>query len=287
MSDQSLKDPRRFIFHGEAAAFGGRIVRPVDTVLECRASSSLAVTGGRSQAKVVKPRLGKYVRIAAAASFAEGLFDSLEQTIEVSHGRRSAYGLSSTTRVNAEVRDLVVGVKPQLTVKRIRGSLTATNPGTTNEPGIKLEADSVFEKVRIGGHTLIVEPDTDLFGRYDTRAALLAASAGPAFGHYLFPTTSTDGRSIAPFAQLREECGECQTTFGTIVKPIRWENKPYPGSRIIDGYAVAIPDFGTVFFGEILITGRSRRLTMMRLKLGSPVGGDVALCSVQDNGSWS
>jgi hypothetical protein len=36
---------RRFVFHGNAAPFGGRLVRPADIVLESNGGSSLPVTG--------------------------------------------------------------------------------------------------------------------------------------------------------------------------------------------------------------------------------------------------
>jgi hypothetical protein len=73
---------------------------------------------------------------------------------------------------------------------------------------------------------------------------------------------------------------------GTIVKSIRWANQPYPGATI-DGHVVTVPEFGRIFFGEVAVQKMSRRLTMMRLELGSPIGGDAAFADVQDNGGWS
>jgi len=49
---------------------------------------------------------------------------------------------------------------------------------------------------------------------------------------------------------------------------------------------VYVPDFGKLVFGEILITALSRRLTLLRLELGSPEGGDVACAEVESNGIW-
>ena len=50
---------------------------------------------------------------------------------------------------------------------------------------------------------------------------------------------------------------------------------------------MTVPDFGKIFFGELLIADMSRRLTMMRLDLGSPLGGSLACGEVQSNGTWS
>jgi hypothetical protein len=76
------------------------------------------------------------------------------------------------------------------------------------------------------------------------------------------------------------------TTYATIVRSIKWAGDPYPGATI-EQHVVTVPDFGKIFFGEILITDQSRRLTMVRLELGSPIGGVVACGEVETNGSWS
>ena len=55
----------------------------------------------------------------------------------------------------------------------------------------------------------------------------------------------------------------------------------------IDHHSVVVKDFGKIFFGEILITSSSRRLTMMRLELGSDDGGTASGPDVDINGSWS
>jgi hypothetical protein len=74
---------------------------------------------------------------------------------------------------------------------------------------------------------------------------------------------------------------------GTVVKPLKWKGPAFPGSTLDPERtnAVTIPGFGKVFFGEISLAPESRRLTMLRLSLGSPVGGDAAAADVMDNGS--
>ena len=59
-----------------------------------------------------------------------------------------------------------------------------------------------------------------------------------------------------------------------------------PGARIDDN-SVIVPEFGTMFFGEILITAVERRVSMLRLQLGSPEGGSEVYSEVATNGSWS
>ena len=70
------------------------------------------------------------------------------------------------------------------------------------------------------------------------------------------------------------------------MRAIRWEGAPFPGAQI-DQNLVVVPNFGRIFIGELLITAGSKRLTMLRLELGSPVGGCIACADIEDNGGWS
>jgi hypothetical protein len=68
----------------------------------------------------------------------------------------------------------------------------------------------------------------------------------------------------------------------TIVEKIEWAQKPLPNAEI-KGNSVVVPNFGTVFFGELLINCRSRHLTLVRFALGSPAQGDVSCSDVQES----
>jgi hypothetical protein len=63
-----------------------------------------------------------------------------------------------------------------------------------------------------------------------------------------------------------------------------WTAKPYPASKI-DGHVVMVPDFGQIFFGELLVGSSERRLTMVRFDMGSPIGGWADGGGVDTNGS--
>src|SRR5205814_1810384 len=93
------------------------------------------------------------------------------------------------------------------------------------------------------------------------------------------------GKTAAP-RLLRTEDGGVQ---GTVVKPLRWRGPAFPNSSLHpDGpNSVYIPGLGVVYFGEILVAQQSRRLTMVRIALGSDVGGDLAAADVMDNGGGS
>jgi hypothetical protein len=275
---------RRYLFHGHAAAFGGRLVRPDDIVIESRAASALVVTGGRSVGRTGRVRFGPEVEIGASSTFAEGLVDSLKQAVAVSHGRLAADALTATTTVSADVRSIRVGDAPRLTVRRLFGSLTSRSPGGSGEPAIRLGTDTTIDGVSVDRYRLIVELDLRPFQRFDTRSKLLAAADDPKFvrefGSRLLMHAPDRGGARAQ--QLVVSHG---IIYGTLVKSVRWSGRPFPDSTI-DGHVVTIPGFGRIFFAEILVSALSRRVTMLRLELGSPVGGSLAFSDFEDNGSW-
>jgi hypothetical protein len=276
---------RRFIFHGDAVAIGGRIVRPDDITLDPKCASALTVVGGRTSSNSKGMRFGKWVRFGSASTLAEGLYDNRKQLVALTNGIGRQEDLTATTTVRAELLELVVGVTPQLTVKRLRGSFTANSAvPIDDETVIRSGADLAVDGVAIDGHKLIVELNKTLFREHDTFTKLRRASSDAAF-------MKEHGTSFLAGATIggQPQGGRLVEVRGTIscsvVRSIRWSGKPYPGATI-DGHVVTVPEFGRIYFGELLISRDSRRLTMMRLALGSPFGGEMACSDVQDNGSW-
>ena len=133
---------RRFLFHGNAAAVGGRIVRhntntPIDLVIESTCESSLMPVGGRSHSAVKGKSYGGLVSFSAASTVAEGLFDNHRKVVKASYGRLAEDSLIATTRVSAEVHDVVVGKGPTLKVKLLRATLHSQSPLGSGQPSIK------------------------------------------------------------------------------------------------------------------------------------------------------
>jgi hypothetical protein len=276
----------RFIFRGHAAAFGGRIIRPKEVILEAPGASALTVSGGRSAAVIRRTAFEDFLSVASGSTLAEGLFTDPARYKESTLGRIPRDELTAVTHVTADVLGLIVGLKPQLRVKRLRAALTASSPLGGNEPFIGIDKDTRIEGVSVDGFNLIVELQTAFFRRYDTYSKLVAAASDPRvakeLGDALFVRSSAPGGSAPVSGRIRQFGG---TIYGTIVKSIDWERDAFPGSRI-ENNAVYIPGLGRLYFGELLITGASRRLTLLRAELGSRMGGDAAFADVQDNGGW-
>jgi hypothetical protein len=281
-----MDNKRRFIFRANAAAFGGHLVRPKDIVLEAPGASSLTVSGGRSVARIPATRFDDYFSVESASTFAEGLYEDPKQFLEFTYHRVEEDTLAAVTHVISEVNGFVMGRKPRLTIKRMKADLRARSPLGSGQAAIRV-GDVALEGIDIDGYRLVVELDTAPFQRFDTHAKLLVAADDPAFvkasGDSLFMKTARNGESNPPPAGRLIEYGG--TIYATIVKSIRWDGPPFPGSTI-EYNKVVLPDFGRAYFGELLVSPHSRRLTMVRLALGSNGGGSAAGSDAQDNGGW-
>ena len=279
---------RRYLFRGNAAAFGGHIVRPDNIVIEAHGAASLPVTGGRAVSRVGPPPQNPWFHIDSAETFAEGLFEHHDQFRAFTLGQVAEDALVALTTVRSEVRGFAVGEQFRLSVKRIRAELHSRSPRASGQPTVRI-GEIVLDGVDINGHRLVIELDLSPFQRCDTYAKLLAAADDPEFvkqsGGALFMHTQRDGaEKLPPYGRLIEANGLIQAT---VVKSIRWEGTPYPGSRIVGNSVELEPDFGRVFFGELLISEYSRRLTMVRAAMGSGGGGKASGGDVETNGQWA
>ena len=255
--------------------------RPKDITLEAGGASVLTVAGGRSTWSARDLSFGDTVRIKSAMTFAEGVFDDTKKLIDLTNHKVAEETLTTTTVVKAGVKGLVVGTKPQLKVKSVQAAMTSKSPMASDEPPIRLESETSFEGVSIDGHDLEIEVSFDVFQRYDTRAKLLAGVDDPKFvknfGHHFYLKGQAERQRLIRGGGY---------LIGTIVRSISWKGAPMPGARIDDN-SVVVPEFGTIHFGEILITATERRLSMLRLQLGSPEGGSEVYVDVGSNGAWS
>ena len=283
-----MDHPLRYVFHSHAAAFGGRIVRPRDIVLEAHGASALLVTGGRSVAQLQRTKFDEFFEVESANTLTEGFFEDLAGFVEVTHHRAQEQGLAAVSRARAEVVGFSVGRKPRMTIARIVAAMTNRSAGHSGQPAIRIGDDVAIDGISIDGHRLVVELDTTPFVTHDTHAKLLAAADDPAFvadaGESLFMSQRFDGDPKTPAFRKLIRTGS--TIYATIVKSIRWEGTPFPESEIRDN-VVVLPEFGRVFFGELLISEQSRRLTMVRMALGSDSGGSASAGDVETNGVWS
>jgi hypothetical protein len=283
-----MDHPLRYVFHSHAAAFGGRIVRPKDIVLEAQGASALLVTGGRSVARLQRTQFDEFFEVASANTLTEGFFEDLKGFVDVTNHKAEEQSLAAVSRARAEIDGLSVGRKPRLTIKRIVAELTNRSAGLSGQPAIRIGKDVTIDGISIDGFRLVVELNIKPFLKHDTHAKVLAAADDAKFveesGESLFMSRRFSHDSKTPAFRKLVRTGH--TIYATIVKSIRWDGKPFPKSEIHDNMVV-LPEFGRVFFGELLISEYERRLTMVRMALGSDAGGSASAGDVSTNGGWS
>lgn len=308
-----MADTRRHVFHGHAATISGRIVRVgegkkakfIKNAFIDVPAAALPTSGGRSSAKISQKQLTptvvrSLVRFSGATASTEGVYDDAKGHFAATMGERAHSSLTATTRVRVDVKGLDIGLKNnvRMVIPRLRGGFTARSGTAVGDVAIKLDKDTGFDgnSVRFfdgqgKSYVLTVGVERDVFHAHDTFSAITAAAADAAFlsqfGHVLHASKAARaGAATEPPPLVRTDDGAVQ---GTIVKPISWKGSAFPGAEIDPDRpnTVSIPGFGRVFFGEIMLAPQSRRLTMVRVNLGSAVGGDVSAGDVMDNGSGS
>jgi hypothetical protein len=277
------------VFRGNAAAFGGRFVRPDDVTLETPAASSLPTVGGRSAstlegeaAKRFGERFKGHLSFEAASTLAEGSFDDRARAIELTHGRAREEELAVSTRVRAEIKRLTVGHEQRLRVGRMVAELRSKNPRDVGEPPIAV-GDIAIEDLTIDGFRLKIVLDSAVFNEFDTQSKLLGRAAKADFakkyGRQVFMPARTTGRGRTG--------GRRGHIHGTLVTNIDWDGDANPRASIIGNHVIVVKDFGKIFLGEILVNDGARRVTLMRLELGSNGGGGAGGPDVDINGTYS
>ena len=271
---------RRFVFRGNAAAFGGRFFRPDDVFLEMPGASSLGVIGGRSVSTFSGPaeKFKGYLSFESASTFAEGKFDDRAQAIELTHGRVKEETLVTSTRVRAEITKLTVGTEKRLTVGRMLAELLSTSPkGGSREPSIPV-GDVLISGLAIDGVRMRITFDTKPFIEHDTHARVLRGVASRGF-------VKEYGRQF--FVGRGGVLKNRRNIHATLATKVEWEAERNPRAEIIGNHIVVVKDFGRIFFGEVIISAGSRRLTLMRLELGSDGGGQAGGPDLDVNGTYS
>ncbi len=170
-----------------------------------------------------------------------------------SEAAEDLFGTSIT--VTVEGLD-ILGV---ITAERITARLASRHALKDAAPAITA-IGTEFVGLRIAGHPIELDLDRDAFFPQRT------------FGE--FETHTKDGSGF-----LRSQSGK--GTLCSLVKAF----PRMPGDLSCDGNSIKVPSVGRVFLGEVLVTPYARRLTMLRVELGSPVGGDLECATGEVDGS--
>jgi len=265
--------PRRVIFGANASGVAAHIRRPENKILKVQAASSLPVTGGLSESKAGPGGLEDYLQYQSAETSAHGDYIDEKAAEAMTRGKVPFDAVQAKSTVTAKVRGLHVGRR--LMIRIADAGMVAYSPmDGAKQPAIHLSGNRL-EGVRIDNSALRITLNESIFCEYDTLEKLSNAFpkfSDPHAGMFVNPNGSERCKAL-PISNGMVAC--------TIVEKMEWEGRPHPEATI-DGNLLIVPEFGKVYFGGMLLSENSRRLTMVRIQLGSPEGGEISASEVED-----
>ena len=263
----------RFIYTGSAAGTNARFTRidpdrNLNHVIPVQAASHLPVTGGFSESRtsnfsfsVEKPRPMKLFSVAS--SFTRAVSDVPTD------------GKTHTTEATAVVECLTI--LDWLHVELVRASLKSVH-GPKDSYATITPFDTDIKGLRLGDTLVTVEFDLTPFQQHGTKTSLAELYKKDA--DFRKTNFKRFNAKDAEDDKLPESKGVC---IGSLVKNITIQGK-VPSDVVVDGYTIKWPNVGRVILGEVLITDYYRRLTMLRVQLGSPVEGQSSSSDLVVNG---
>ena len=294
------KTEKRFFFHGNAIAFAAHIRRPEDFFILSTARSCLPITGGLAEASENSKSFHDLISFESASSRAIGDYSDPRRAAEFTRGNHADNDLPTLTIVEAAVNGLKIqmaepaaaenasGVRT-VEIKRLRLRMENTSDRRGATAFRSLDAD--IDGVSVDGHPLKVTTYPGLFAEHDTKQKLEHAFKNSGdfrkrHAHHFFSPedgeSSGIGKKLFGQNELRQVDG---VIYCTVVKSIEWANTPAPDCEII-GNHLTVTGLGSLYFGEFIIEEDFRRLTLLRLQLGSPSGGEGSVCEAQSGGHW-
>jgi hypothetical protein len=262
----------RFFARGNAVAFAGRVTKlgdlNVDQPIDIAGNSaSLPVTGGLSRAETGQVvLLHDHTWPSPLVALRSGSTRAWDDGLEV-----------RTTHVMAAVDELVVAGR--LFITRAAAYLRSTYRPGGDEPEITLGESSILG-LSCDEYEIEVRWRNKVVNAIPTYAALTRAwarsKAGDALEQSVLrpPKLKRHDPKILPAMKDHVLVTVCE---------LAWADKPHP-EVTLDGHVLRWPGFGTVYFGEMLISHHLRRLSLIRFDLGSPFAMKATSIEVESDG---
>ena len=282
---------REFIYRGNAVAAGGYLTKlnGVPVVFDkqrvtVHGESSLPISGGVSHSLVAKPELPfpKLIEYGACSTVAEGTGDSKGtgttlyasvQQVRVTNSPSPADNVPTLQSVCFQADRLAISARSYHPSSGAPQFQLLNEPDTT---GMSLLLTPLNGKpVTVPLHLTIdpayLTPCTldDLDARFmGDRKFFDDYCASSGSGQYVF------GKSKLP----RTPEGYVVTSAVTSIRR---------GEQTIRGNVLVEKGLGTITFGKTIMSGDSRRVTLVRIKLGSQEEGFCTFAGTDSNGIWN
>jgi hypothetical protein len=266
-------DGRVFLYRGFAVGLGGTLTRPFQDVVDGRASVALPIVGGYTAGRIENYRFHELISIKEVRTYTTG-----------SQSRDGAYN----TVVSATMEGL--NIADFITADAVVGRLSSRHAPDGAEPEI-VTTGSTFYNLRIGGHQVDVDLDHHLFGELDTYSALRDRferdDEFQELAQRRFMWTTPPEKLPAGFATsvpLPNRSGWPESRGMVPCNLVKNINCDAPEVERY-GHILCVPQVGYIILGELFVSQYARRLTMMRLVLGSPVEASLCGCDVETDGT--
>ncbi|HLV01094.1 MAG TPA: hypothetical protein VKZ59_07505 [Acidobacteriota bacterium] len=264
---------RRFIFRGNAVAAAGHINFPEEQVIPTQGVSALPTNGGLSESNIGRSQESEYFSFEASHTRAYGTLDPKTQR--------------NTTSVTATIKG--VNITGRLRCESMGATLISNEGEREGQPAIIPEG-SFIKGMFLDDYPVTVSLDIALFTHMNTKERLSYAYGNDdafflRYGKRFLSAEKPDSKPgflASLFGRKRRR--EIPEMKGYVVCSLVSEVFCDHPEIKIDGHKIYLPGFGRIFLGELLISDYSRRLTMARVQLGSPVQGWISLAEVESNG---
>jgi hypothetical protein len=262
-----------FAYRSSAAALGGHFSRPFSEPLPVQASVALPPVGGHGSVRVDGFNYRDLISFRSATSTVTGSED-VEKGI-----------YNTLASVVIEGLD-IMGV---ITAERVVSRLVSERPaGPDNELPLN-PVGSTFDKLEVAGVRIEPAPIEELFRRHTfgdiedccRQPSTFVNYEGKPFHSSGPPGKSADkaNKGTAPIHSYEE-----RHLVTSLFRPAKLASSS--GLEVGPGGEIRVPGFGTIHIGEFHIGRYSRRLTMLRLEMGSPLQGSVSAGTGEGNGTW-
>lgn len=247
--------------------FGGRITSnnnvPTLAVIPGPPAAALAVVGGFSRGS------GGAAKPHDSFSWAATLAEARGELLTNGHYQ---------TKVTSSISKVWARNNPHIFEAGLLRVTLVSDHASQSKASIRL-TEAVFggpEGMRLDGDPIEVETNNDLSNNPTMDAFEDKYQTDRAF--FTRNQTSLLSASVSFGDPMPRTSGGYAMT--SIVQRVKWRNKTYNGN------VLQLSGFGTLYFGEVLMNDNNRRLTMVRLRMGSALGAEVAYAEADPNGTW-
>jgi hypothetical protein len=272
---------RTHVYNAEANILSGELRLPVSQPIEPQTRSKLSEIGGYFNQRSDIYRLESVISFRAAYSHVAG-----NPSLKPGEG----WNTLTTTVVEG------LNVLEVLTADRVVGQIITHHPLIGYVPSISL-LGTRFENLRIAGHPVELDLDHEIFGPGPADDGPYTTDAG------FLERVSSQYDRIRQDLDLPEHLLERYNRLSSILgvseavecSLVNRASGRYPGKSF--GNVITIPGFGTITLGKLTVKHEDPHeqtkvykkttvtLTMVDLKLGCAIDGDVPVGTGSSNGS--